>query len=300
MNLWQMMMARRGLMDVAGKEELGGGGGGGEPTKDQPGEQPGGEGGDHDPGTDDAHKQARQPELDDEYAGLSQEELIAKLRDAKKSGAELLKESMKRKEKLAAYGDIDPERARRLVDAEAAAERTRQEAEQAELERRGEFDAVKKQMVAAHQADLQVERDARTQVEAENATLKAQLLEMTVGASFSGSGFLRDKALMTPAKARVIYGNHFEVSEDGSVVGYDKPAGQKDRAVLVDGHGQPLAFESAIERILRADPEADALLRSEAKPGAGSQSKPSAKVTTPVNKSTIDKLTAGLGKIVTK
>ena len=84
MNLWQMMMARRGLMDVAGKEELGGGGGGGDPTKEQPGEQSGGEGGEHNPGTYDAHKQARQPELDDEYAGLSQEELIAKLRDAKK------------------------------------------------------------------------------------------------------------------------------------------------------------------------------------------------------------------------
>ena len=25
---------------------------------------------------------------------------------------------------------------------------------------------------------------------------------------------------MTPAKARVIYGSHFEVGEDGSVVGY--------------------------------------------------------------------------------
>ena len=56
MNLWQMMMARRGLMDVAGKEELGGGGG--EPTKEQPGEQPGGEGGKHNPDTDGAHKQA--------------------------------------------------------------------------------------------------------------------------------------------------------------------------------------------------------------------------------------------------
>lgn len=215
MNLWQMLMANRGLMDVAGKEELGGGSGDGEPAKEQIDES-GTKGSEHTPGTDDAHKQARQPE-DDEYAGLSPEQLIAKLREAKKSGAELLKESMKRKEKLAAYGDIDPDRARRLVDAEAAAERTRQEAEQAELERRGEFDAVKKQMVAAHQSELQVERDARNQTESENAALKAQLLEMTVGASFSGSSFLREKALMTPAKARVIYGNHFEVGEDGAL-----------------------------------------------------------------------------------
>ncbi|EOW7235915.1 hypothetical protein ACO0FJ_004540, partial [Cronobacter sakazakii] len=73
--------------------------------------------------------------------------------------------------------------------------------------------------------------------------------------------------------------------------------GQKERAVLVDGEGKPLPFESAIERILRADPEADALLRSEAKQGAGSNSKPTHKVSQPKNKSTMDKLTSGLGKI---
>jgi len=38
-------------------------------------------------------------------------------------------------------------------------------------------------------------------------------------------------------------------------------------------------------------------LRSEAKQGAGSISKPTHKVTQPKNKSTMDKLTAGLGKI---
>ncbi|HHJ4449796.1 TPA: hypothetical protein ACQJMR_005500, partial [Raoultella ornithinolytica] len=103
--------------------------------------------------------------------------------------------------------------------------------------------------------------------------------------------------LMTPAKARVIYGSHFEIGEDGQVVGYDKPAGAKDRAVLVDGQGNPLAFESAIERILRADPEADALLRSEAKQGAHSKTTTKPKLNTETKKSTLDKLTAGIGKL---
>lgn len=273
MNLWQMLMARRGLMDAAEAHERGGAGGGA-PA------------GDNEQGNQDPGKQGEQKEQpkgdDDEYAGMTQEELLAELRKSKKAGADLLKENMKRKEKertladqLAQYGDIDPARARQLLEAEQAAETARREAEQAELERRGEFDAVKKQMIEAHQA---------------------QLVEMTVGASFSGSAFLRDKVLMTPAKARVIYGSHFEVGEDGSVVGFDKPAGQKERAVLVDGEGKPLPFESAIERILRADPEADALLRSEAKQGAGSNSKPTHKVNQPKSKSTMDKLTSGLGE----
>ncbi len=295
MNLWQMLMARRGLMDVAESHERGGAGAGA-PA------------GDNDQDTQDPGKHGEQKEQpkgeDDDLSGLTPEELLAELRKSKKAGADLLKENMKRKEKertlsdqLAQYGDIDPARARQLLEAEQAAEDARREAEQAELERRGEFDAVKKQMIEAHQHEL-AQRDERfSALESENAALKAQLVEMTVGASFSGSTFLREKVLMTPAKARVIYGSHFEVGEDGSVVGYDKPAGQKERAVLVDGEGKPLPFESAIERILRADPEADALMRSEAKQGAGSNSKPTHKVNQPKNKSTMDKLTSGLGKI---
>ncbi|END4706338.1 hypothetical protein ABL701_003086 [Escherichia coli] len=292
MNLWQMLLARRGLMDVAEAHERGGAGG---------------VAADNEQSTQDPDKQGEQkeqPKGDDEYAGMTQEELLAELRKTKKAGAELLKENMKRKEKehtladqLAQYGDIDPARARQLLEAEQAAENARREAEQAELERRGEFDAVKKQMIEAHQAEL-AQRDERyAALESENASLKSQLVEMTVGASFSNSLFLRDKVLMTPAKARVIYGSHFEVGEDGSVVGYDKPAGHKERAVLVDGEGKPLPFESAIERIVRADPEADALMRSEAKQGVGSHSKSTYTISQPKNKSTMDKLASGLGKI---
>lgn len=232
MKLWQMLLARRGLMDVAEAHERGGAGG---------------VAADNEQSTQDPDKQGEQkeqPKGDDEYADMTHEELLAELRKTKKAGAELLKENMKRKEKertladqLAQYGDIDPARARQLLEAEQAAENARREAEQAELERRGEFDAVKKQMIEAHQAEL-AQRDERyTALESENASLKSQLVEMTVGASFSNSLFLRDKVLMTPAKARVIYGSHFEVGEDGSVVGYDKPAGHKERAVLVDGEG---------------------------------------------------------------
>lgn len=196
MNLWQMLMARRGLMDVAEAHERGGAGGGA-PA------------GDNEQGNQDPGKQGEQKEQpkgdDDEYAGMTQEELLAELRKSKKAGADLLKENMKRKEKertladqLAQYGDIDPARARQLLEAEQAAETARREAEQAELERRGEFDAVKKQMIEAHQAEL-AQRDERySALESENAALKAQLVEMTVGASFSGSAFLRDKVLMTP------------------------------------------------------------------------------------------------------
>lgn len=288
MKLWQWMQLNHthsGYMDVAGKEELGGGAGVEEPgVKEQIEEK------------DAAHT--------DELEGLSAEELIAKVREERKTSAGLLKESMKRKgnelslkEKLAKYGDIAPERAIELVQAESAALKAREDAERLELERRGEFDAVKKQMVEAHGKDLEG-RDSRiSALEAEIAGMKSKLVEKTIGTSFGESPFLREKVLMTPAKARVVYGNHFEINEDGQVVGYDKPAGAKDRAVLVDGNGSPLAFEGAIERILRADPEVDALLRSEAKQGVGSKTTTKPKLSTDVKKSTLDKLTAGIGKL---
>ena len=55
-------------------------------------------------------------------------------------------------DQLAQYGDIDPARARQLLEAEQAAENARREAEQAELERRGEFDAVKKMIETPRQS----------------------------------------------------------------------------------------------------------------------------------------------------
>ena len=148
MNLWQMLMARRGLMDVAESHERGGAGAGAPAGAEEQGTQESGK---------QNGEQKDQPKIeDDEFGGMTQEELLAELRKSKKAGADLLKENMKRKE--------------------------------------------------------------------------------------------------------------------------------KERAVLVDGEGKPLPFESAIERILRADPEADALLRSEAKQGSGSISKPTCKVTQPKNK----------------
>ncbi|HDJ1985046.1 TPA: hypothetical protein PPS74_005150, partial [Salmonella enterica subsp. enterica serovar Concord] len=90
MNLWQMLMARRGLMDVAESHERGGAGAGA-PA------------GDNEQGTQDPGKQGEQKEQpkgeDDDLAGLTPEELLAELRKSKKAGADLLKENMKRKEK---------------------------------------------------------------------------------------------------------------------------------------------------------------------------------------------------------
>ncbi|MCY1309996.1 hypothetical protein D9M70_601460 [compost metagenome] len=102
---------------------------------------------------------------------------------------------------------------------------------------------------------------------------------------------------MTPSKARVIYGQHFDLV-DGKVVGYDKPRGAANRTALVDSLGEPVQFEEALRKIVEADPDKDHLLKAKVKPGAGSGNRvtPSSagKQDTKTDASSFDKIAAGL------
>ncbi len=203
--------------------------------------------------------------------------------------AELLKEVMKRKDKektlstqvstlteqLKQFEGIDPEAVRNLLAEKA-------QREQEELEKRGEFDRVKQQMKEQHQNELtNVKAGLESQLTETKAALEAataQITELTIGRSFGDSAFVRDTLTLTPAKARVVYGSHFEL-QDGKVVAYDKPAGSAQRTVLVDAAGDPLPFDQAIEKIVKADPDHEHLIRSKVKPGASSNNDPSTRAT---------------------
>lgn len=175
--------------------------------------------------------------------------------------------------KLAEYAGIDLEEIKTLAKEKA-------DREVAELEKKGEFDRVKKQMVEAHQKELErlAAEKATKETELSEALSRQtkQITELTIGRSFSESPFIREALTLTPSKARVVYGGHFELQE-GKVVAYDKPAGSTDRTMLVDGDGEPLAFEKAIEKLVEIDPDRDNLLRSKIKAGSGSANDPEAK-----------------------
>lgn len=260
--------ADRRLMDAAGDEGDAGSGAAG--SQDAPKGDKGAEGGGGAPESGDAdNKPGDAPEGDkpeDDNKPTDRE-------------AELLKETMKRKERikeleeqLKAFGDITPDQVKALVDADKARKAEEAEREKQELEKRGEFDRLREMMVQEHEKVLSAKDQELSELREANAQLVSQIEDMTVGASFSNSQFIAEEMLLTPSKARVVYGNHFEV-KDGQVVGYDKPAGAKDRTMLVDGRGNPLGFEDAIKKLVDADPERDSLIRAKAKPGAGS-SKP--------------------------
>ncbi len=183
--------------------------------------------------------------------------------------ARLLQDLMKHKKaareaqaKLKDYDGVDVEEYKRLKQASA-------DAAQAELEAKGQFDEVKRQMREAHDQEITTIRAESEEKDKTIAELKAQIEELTVGSSFGSSKFLKEETLLPPSKARRLYGEHFEI-EDGKVVAYDKPKGAANRSPLVDGRGDPLPFEDAISKIFKADPDSKEMLRSALRPGSDS------------------------------
>lgn len=217
--------------------------------------------------------------------------------------AKLIREVMDKKTKLKEANDklatleakvkqfdgIDIDGVRELL-ANKQAEETRK------LEEKGQWDSLKKQMVEGHDKEKGALAAQVSERDAEVVKLKSKIGELTVGNAFSSSAFIKEE-LVAPAKARALFGSHFEFDENG-VVAYDKPVGSADRNILVDAKGEPLSFEAAIKKIVEADPDSDQLLKSKVKTGAGSKTTsksktPEQKIDQPTGK---DRIAAALSK----
>lgn len=190
--------------------------------------------------------------------------------------AKLLKEVMDRKRaqkaaqekldelnaKLKEYEGLDVKKVRELLA-------EKEKAEEEQLAQKGEWQRLKERMAEEHTKALEAVNSEMKAVKEDLEKREKLVLDLTIGSNFSNSKFIAEEMTMTPAKVRQLYGAHFEI-EDGQVVGYDKPAIHKDRTPLVDARGEPLSFEQALEKIIKADPDSDTLIRSKIKPGSKS------------------------------
>lgn len=197
--------------------------------------------------------------------------------------AKLLKENVKRKTeqkkltdelaaaqaRLAQFDGIDVEEVRKLVS-------DKQAAEEEKLKKSGEWDRLKAQMLEVHTREKQALSDNLTALTEQLSGLRATVGDLTVGNAFGNSKYLADDVTLTPRKARALWGAHFDF-EDGKIVAYDKPAGAKERTMLVDGAGEPLDFEIALAKIVQSDPDYDTIAKSKLKVGANSTTKGSDK-----------------------
>ena len=202
------------------------------------------------------------------------EELRARLKKVEDEKAELLKESMGRKDKFKAkesemeelrkkFEGIDPEAAREALAAKADAQRK-------EMESKGEYDKILAQVNEANDKKI-ADKDAEISTRDERiAKLEATVNRLTIGNYFSSSEFINEQLVLTPNKVEALYGTHFDV-EDGAMVAYDQPRGSSERTKLVDDKGAPLGFEAAITKIVSADPDFERMQKSKLKPGAQSK-----------------------------
>lgn len=212
--------------------------------------------------------------------------------------ARLIKENMKRKatekalkEELEALkqsvAGLDLTEVRALL----AERRT---AEEKQLEAKGDYERLKQRMAEEHQTTVGSLNAKIAELQEALGKRDSTISELTVGTQFNSSQYINGELVLTPAKARALYGSHFEI-EDGKVVGYDKPRGAAGRTALVDAYGAAIPFDAAMAKIIEADPERDSLIRSKAKAGAGSGSKPTTKAPDlNVNATGVSRISAGL------
>lgn len=284
MRLQQLLMRHR-LFNAAGADGADGGGGGA------------GSGGSEGTNKDDGQgKTGTEPKAGEQGSDDSK----GKPSDAE---AKLLKEVMDKKQKLKdaeaalaqvnaklkEFEGIDPAAVRALL-------KEKEVAEQKKLEEQGEWEKLKTQMAEAHQRELQAREQEVSNTKAQNQTLAQQIADLTVGNAFGNCKFISEELVLTPAKARTVYGSHFEF-KDGQIVGYDRPVNDPKRAPLVDGKGDPLPFSDSLKKIIDADPDRDQILKSKAKPGAGSRTDATKGSNTPAGTkdlSSRDRIKAGL------
>lgn len=198
--------------------------------------------------------------------------------------AKLLKENMKKKEQIDALAK-QVESAKQLqaqleelggLETVRSLVQAQKDAETKQLEAKGDFERLKARMAEEHDKEVKAMAEKLKQAEENLAKRVAVIQDLTVGTQFGQSKFVLEELALPPSKARVIYADYFDIGEDGSVVGYDKPKGAANRTPIVDSHGNAVNFDAALRTIVEADPEKDHLLRSKTRSGAASQSKANA------------------------
>ncbi len=201
------------------------------------------------------------PEL--KKAAAEKADLLREVMDKKAKLTQAQKDAADARAALAKYNGVDPEKVAALLKKE-------EDAEKLELERKGEFDTLKARMAAEHERDMAAANATIEELRAKSKSAETIIDNLTVGAAFSNSPYITENLIISPAKARVLYGTHFEV-KDGVILAYDKPVGAAGRELMVDAKGEPMAFETAFERIIDADADKKTLMKTKVAPGANSK-----------------------------
>jgi hypothetical protein len=190
--------------------------------------------------------------------------------------AKLLKEVMKRKakeqeqiaeiaslkEQITQFADINVEEVKAMLA-------TKKDADVKRLEDQGAWDSLKIQMKDEQSKIVKQKDDLILELQSKLGLQNAAIDKLTLGSAFENSKFIDSELALPSSKAKIIYGDYFEIKGD-KIVGYNKSSDHADRAMLVNVDGDSLAFEDAIKKIIDADPDRDMLIKSKSKQGSNS------------------------------
>ncbi|MBA8881719.1 DUF6651 domain-containing protein [Phyllobacterium myrsinacearum] len=214
-------------------------------------------------------------EAEAEAARLAEEE--KNLTETEKANKKLLRETMARKAKitelealletsskeLKKFEGIDLTEVQKLL-------KEKTERERSEAEQRGEFERVKAMMIEEAKKDKDALQATIDELRGQIGTSAKTIDALTIGNEFATSTFIREDLVLTPVKARQLYGAHFEL-KDGTIVAYDKPAGAEARTPLTGADGKQLGFNEAMKKIIDGDPDRESLVKVKTNPGAASR-----------------------------
>jgi hypothetical protein len=200
----------------------------------------------------------------DKSGGISDNEakLLRELMEKKASLKKVSDQLNQVNDQLKKFDGINLEEVQALL-------KDRKESEDKELEAKGAWDRLKANLVEQHGAELSARDQRIAELQAELQSKDGHIHGLTIGSAFSASKFISDELILTPNKAQIVYGGHFEY-QDGKIVGFDKPKGEASRTQLIDNQGEPLSFDAALAKIVEMDQDKERLIRSKAKPGASS------------------------------
>lgn len=187
----------------------------------------------------------------------------------KKAAREAQKALEEATNKLKSFDGIDPAKIKELIESEAKAKEEAEKARREQIEKSGDIEKIKKMMAEDHARQV---AEIQKQVEANKTQLDSAqkvIEDLTVGSAFSQSQYIAKELVLTPAIARQVYANHFDVV-NGKIVPFDKPRGEAGRTQLVNASGNTLSVDEALKKLVEASPDRDKLVRSTIKPGAGS------------------------------
>jgi hypothetical protein len=124
----------------------------------------------------------------------------------------------------------------------------------------GEAEKVKAEAIKVYEEKLATANAATDK-------LKAQLHNELIGGSFARSKFAHEKLALPSDVVQAFFGKHFSVDENGAILAKDSNGNEIFSRLQP---GQKAGFEEALEYLVNAYPNKDAILKANGSSGSGS------------------------------